>query len=83
MTDTTQIQLIIRQSGYKMQHVAMVLGLSPATLRSRLNGLSEFKLSEAEKLSALLSLSEEQREMYFFGAAGGNAAPPERRAAND
>lgn len=68
MTNTEQLKALLRQSGYKLRHVASVVGVSDNTLRSKLNGTSEFKLDEAERLASLLELDETQRIEYFFGA---------------
>lgn len=86
MTDTAQLRALLRQSGYKLEYVARVLQISPATLRHKLHGATEFKLNEAERLAALLNLTAPQRELYFFGA-GWVGAPephaPERGDAHD
>lgn len=67
MTNTPEIRALLYASGYKLQHVARVLHITPNTLRRKLDGDTEFKLSEAERLSALLRLTPDQREKYFFG----------------
>jgi hypothetical protein len=44
---------------------------SPTTpLRCKLENESEFKVSEAEKLSKMLGMTVEQRDRCFFGPAG-------------
>ena len=50
--------------------MAHVLGISSGTLRCKLENESEFKLSEAEKLSKMLGMTAEQRDRCFFGPAG-------------
>lgn len=71
MADIGQLRLLLRKSGYTRQHAARLLGISEKTLYSRLQGGSDFKLAEAEKLAALLELTAAQREAYFFGFAPG------------
>ena len=70
MTDTEMIRGYIRSSGMKLGHVAHVLGITNNTLRNKLENESEFKLSEAEKLSRMLGMTSEQRDRCFFGPAG-------------
>lgn len=79
MTDTAQLKRLLKHSGYKLEHAARVMGINAATLRSRLNGGTEFKITEAEKLAALLKLTAAQREQCFFGPE----SKGERREAND
>ena len=57
MANTEMIRDYIRASGYKMQYVARALKISPNALNLKLQGRTQFKLSEAERLSAVLGLS--------------------------
>ena len=59
MANTEMIRDYIRASGYKMQYVARALNL-------KLQGRTQFKLSEAERLSAVLGLSMYERDLCFF-----------------
>ena len=70
MTDTMMIRDCIRSQGMKLGHVAHVLGITNTTLRCKLENESEFKVSEAEKLSKMLGMTVEQRDHCFFGPAG-------------
>ena len=74
MTDTMMIRDCIRSQGMKLGHVAHVLGITNNTLRCKLENESEFKVSEAEKLSKMLQrmlgMTVEQRDRCFFGPAG-------------
>lgn len=67
MTNTTQLRAYIDSSGLKIGHVARVLNISSTALRSKLNDESDFKVSEADRLSAMLGLTMEQRDACFFG----------------
>ena len=64
MTDTMMIRDCIRSQGMKLGHVAHVLGITNNTLRCKLENESEFKVSEAEKLSKMLGMTVEQRDRY-------------------
>lgn len=67
MTNTTQIRAYIESKGLKLGHVARVLGISSSALHQKLNDESDFKVSEADRLSAMLGLTMEQRDACFFG----------------
>lgn len=66
MTDTEQLRRYIYHSGMKLSHVARVLGISTGALYCKLNNETDFKIKEAETLSALLELTERQRDECFF-----------------
>lgn len=70
MTDTMMLRDCIQNSGLKLGHVAHVMGITNNTLRNKLENESEFKLSEADKLSKILGMTPEQRDRCFFGPAG-------------
>ncbi len=70
MTDTVMIRDCIRSSGLKLGHLAHVMGITNNTLRNKLENETEFKLSEADKLSKILGMTAEQRDRCFFGPAG-------------
>ena len=74
MANTEMIRDYIRASGYKMQYVARALKISPNALNLKLQGRTQFKLSEAERLSAVLGLSMYERDLCFY---------EERRAEHD
>lgn len=57
MTNTTQIRAYIESQGLKLGHVARVLGISSSALHQKLNDESDFKVSEADRLSAMLGLT--------------------------
>ena len=54
MANTRLIEEYIRDSGYKLRHVARALNISESALHSKLQGQTQFKLNEAENLSAML-----------------------------
>ncbi len=66
MANTKLIEEYIRCRGYKLQFVAQMLGISSSALRQKLLGETQFKLDEAEKLSAMLGLSMVERDACFF-----------------
>ena len=66
MTDGAQIEYYIWDRKLKMNHVAQVLGISTSTLKHKLTGKTDFKVSEADTLSSLLELTPPQRDLCFF-----------------
>ena len=48
MANTRLIEEYIRDSGYKLRHVARALNISESALHSKLQGQTQFKLNEAE-----------------------------------
>lgn len=79
MTNTTQIRAYIESQGLKLGHVARVLGISSSALHQKLNDESDFKVSEADRLSAMLGLTMEQRDACFLARAPGCAKERGRR----
>lgn len=67
MTNTEQLRTYIHSQGLKLSHVARVLGINSNTLRMKLDGETDFKISEADRLSSMLGLTMEQRDACFFG----------------
>ena len=61
MANTRLIEEYIRDSGYKLRHVARALNISESALHSKLQGQTKFKLNEAENLSAM-----SERDACFF-----------------
>lgn len=84
MANMNLIYTYIHDSGYKLQHVARTLNISTNSLRHKLLGDTQFKLDEAEKLSAMLGLTMAERDACFFDAEnrfarGAVCQVPERR----
>ena len=66
MANTEMIREYIRASGYKLQYVARAMQISPNALGQKLQGHTQFKLNEAERLSVVLGLSMYERDLCFF-----------------
>lgn len=66
MANTRLIEEYIRDSGYKLQHVARALHISESALHSKLQGQTQFKLNEAENLSAMLGMTMSERDACFL-----------------
>lgn len=89
MANTEMIRTYIRDSGYKMQFVARAMEISSNALNQKLQGKTQFKLSEAECLSTMLGLSMAERDACFFDQLNRTdrlmqrAQESRRRAEND
>ena len=68
MANTNLIYTYIQDSGYKLQYVASVLQISTTALNQKLQGRTQFKLDEAERLSTMLGLTMAERDACFFDA---------------
>lgn len=66
MANTRLIEEYIRDSGYKLRHVARALHISESALHSKLQGQTQFKLDEAENLSAMLGMTMSERDACFL-----------------
>lgn len=66
MANTRLIEEYIRDSGYKLRHVARALNISESALHSKLQGQTQFKLNEAENLSAMLGMTMSERMPAFL-----------------
>ena len=66
MLNTSALLDVIHQKGLKLGKIAEKMGVSRQTFALKLNGESEFKVSEIETLVDTLNLSTEQRDKIFF-----------------
>lgn len=66
MVDGERLRSIIIGTGRTFTYVAAYLDITTRALDLKLNNKTEFKVSEAAKLSMLLELSQEQVNEIFF-----------------
>jgi len=67
MTNSNELRRVIQESGMKLKFLAEELGLSRYGFQKKLDGKSEFKASEIERLCQLLRLEDLQiRQNIFF-----------------
>ena len=66
MVDGERLRSIIIGTGRTFTYVANYLGITTRALDLKLNNKTEFKVSEAAKLSTLLELSQDQVNEIFF-----------------
>ena len=71
MTDTVKLKKAIEVSGLKKSHIAKQLGISRVSLCNALQGKTEVRESQMQKLASLLSLTDEKKLAIFFARSGG------------
>lgn len=67
MTNTELLEKAIDKSGFKKNHIAKTMGLSPYGLAKKINNVTEFKTSEINALCKILKINSlEKKEKIFF-----------------
>lgn len=66
MHDVVKLKSVIDESGMKMNAIASKMGITRAALYLKLNGATEFKISEVLKLAEILHLTDNQRDAIFL-----------------
>lgn len=67
MTDGKLIRERIGKSGFKYNFIAQSIGISPQSLRRKINGDSDFMTEEATKLCDVLGItSPQEKDRLFF-----------------
>lgn len=67
MTDLEKLRKVIENSGLRFNYIAKNLNLSRETLYHKLDGKTEFKVSEVNKLTKILNMDNDTRNSIFFG----------------
>ena len=66
MTDTLVLKIRIKESGYKLKHLAEKLAISRAALSMKINNRRCFSAKEMFALSDLIGLSDQEKREIFF-----------------
>ena len=66
MINTLKLKAAIAESGMNQEQIAKMLGVSLCTFNYKLNGVSEFKVSEIKKLAELLDLDADKVMKIFL-----------------
>lgn len=67
MTNTTELEKLIRKSGLKKGYIAKVLGISRQALNNKIKNISVFTATEISILCDLLKISSlKDKEKIFF-----------------
>ena len=70
MINLSKLKEKIEKKGLKKKVVARELDLTPYGLSKKLEGTTEFKVSEVVKLSNLLDLTDDEKNAIFFTIKG-------------
>jgi predicted transcriptional regulator len=65
--DREKLKKVIAEKGLMHKAVAEKLGISPYGFALKLNGTTDFKVSEMNRVCEVLSLTSEERNRIFFG----------------
>jgi len=66
MTDTKKLSEVIQSKGLKLEFIAKSIGISVGSMSNKMNGKTNFKLPEVQKLKELLNLSAKEAYEIFF-----------------
>lgn len=66
MTNTKKLRGSMSEHGYNLSTLAKAMGLSRPTMRSKIEGNKDFKVSEIKTLCALLEIKPADVLDYFF-----------------
>lgn len=61
-----ELKNLIEKSGYKLSFIASKLGITRYSLSKKLNGETEFKRSEIERLCNFLNIRQSEIARFFF-----------------
>ena len=66
MVNCAALKKAIKDSGIKSKFIAEKIGISPNSLSRKVNGQSDFKLSEVDAMCDILSVDEQCKKNIFF-----------------
>lgn len=66
MTNTSKLRGRIVEKGFTLESFSEAVGMTRQTLRHRLDGTREFKVSEIQRSCEVLSISRDEIGDYFF-----------------
>lgn len=66
MTNTTMLEKVIANSGFKKSHIAEQMGINAYTLALKIKNEREFKATEIDALCKILNIDVSLRMKIFF-----------------
>lgn len=66
MPDYTRIKQLLKEEGHTQTELAHHMGLAPATVNQKLNGVRPLSLEEANSIAQFLGISDAAFGSYFF-----------------
>lgn len=67
MTKTNKLKGRMVELGYNISSLSIAMSLSRTSLRSKINGTTDFKVSEIKKMCTMLEIPLSDVGIYFFG----------------
>lgn len=65
MTNTLKLKALLIERGYTQANLADEIGISTYTMNKKINNKVEFKMSEIEKISRILRISNKD-DIFFY-----------------
>lgn len=66
MTNSSKLKGRIAEKGYTLSSLSEAVKMSRPCLRKKINGLTDFKVSEIEKVCSVLEIPHAEIDIYFF-----------------
>lgn len=66
MVNTKKLQGKMKENGFTLKSLADRIGLTPTGLFNKVHNLSEFNVSEVQRMASILALTSEERDAIFF-----------------
>lgn len=68
MTNTTEFKVAMMRASMTMESLAEQVGISAVSMSYKVNNKREFTSSEIKRISDILNLTIEERELIFFAS---------------
>lgn len=66
MINTIELEVAMKRKKISKKQIAKELKISPMGLYKKMNNITEFKVSEMQKIADILSLNNSLKEIIFF-----------------
>lgn len=66
MTNYAKLRGLMVERGMEVSRLASILGISRQAMSDKINGRSKISLLDAQKISAALNMTKDERDVIFF-----------------
>lgn len=66
MTNYAKLRGLMAERGMEVSRLASILGISRQAMSDKINGRSKISLLDAQKISAALNMTKDERDVIFF-----------------
>lgn len=66
MTNYAKLRGLMAERGMEVSRLASILGISRQAMSDKINGRSKISLLDAQKISAALNMTKDERDAIFF-----------------